>query len=64
MWKKYGRAGQATDENIIRRIGFAWRITKAIDTLSEYVIFTAFPWQQWLCERASVLRYTYVACLV
>ena len=24
----------------------------------------AFPLQQWLHERASVLRYTYIACLV
>ena len=25
---------------------------------------TAFPQQQWFRERASVLRYTYIACLV
>jgi hypothetical protein len=24
----------------------------------------AFPWQQWLCERAAILRYTYIACPV
>jgi hypothetical protein len=30
----------------------------------QYVILTAFPQQQWLRERASVLRYTYIACLV
>ena len=29
---------------------------------SEYVILIAFPLQQWLNERASVLRYTYIAC--
>ena len=28
------------------------------------VILLAFPRQQWLRERASVLRYTYIACLV
>ena len=28
------------------------------------VILTAFPLQQWLHERASVLRYMYIACLV
>jgi hypothetical protein len=39
-------------------------ITKATDTHSEYVILIAFPRQQWLNERASVLRYTYIACLV
>jgi hypothetical protein len=32
-------------------------------THSEYVIFVAFPLQQWLYERASLLRYTYTACL-
>jgi hypothetical protein len=33
-----------------------------LDTHSEYVIlvFIAFPLQQWLNERASILRYTYV----
>ena len=33
-------------------------------THSEYVILIAFPLQQWLHERASVLRYTYIASLV
>jgi hypothetical protein len=32
---------------------------------SEYVTLVAFPLQQWLHERASILRYTYIeACLV
>jgi len=30
----------------------------------EYVILTAYPRQQLLRERASMLRYTYFACLV
>ena len=30
----------------------------------QYVILTAFPQQQWFRKRASVLRYTYIACLV
>ena len=30
----------------------------------KYVILIAFPRQQWLRERASVLRYTYLAWLV
>jgi hypothetical protein len=29
-----------------------------------YVILIAFPRQQWFRERASLLRYTYIACLV
>jgi len=38
-------------------------IPKATDTHSEYVIRTVFPLQQRLHERASILRYTYIACL-
>jgi hypothetical protein len=34
------------------------------DTHSEYVIVSAFPRQHWLRERASMLRYAYIACLV
>jgi hypothetical protein len=34
------------------------------DTQSEYLILIAFPWQQWLREHASMLCYTYIACLV
>ena len=36
---------------------------KATDTHSEYVILNAFPWQQWLRERASMYFYTYTARL-
>jgi hypothetical protein len=61
---KYGRAGQATDDNIIRHMHFACRITKATDTHSEYVIHIAFPQQQWLRERPPVLSYAYIDCLV
>ena len=39
-------------------------ITKATNTHSEYVTLIVFPLQQWLYERASLLRYTYTACLV
>ena len=38
-------------------------IPMARNTHSEYVILIAFPLQQWLLERASMLRYTYIACL-
>jgi len=37
---------------------------KNTGTNSEYVILVAFPLQHWLHERATVLRYTYTACLV
>jgi hypothetical protein len=39
-------------------------IPKVTNTHSEYVILIAFPLQQWSHERASVSRYTYIACLV
>ena len=60
--QKYGSARQTTDDNIIRRMRTECWITKATDTHSEYVILIAFPRQQWLRERASVLR-LYVYCL-
>jgi hypothetical protein len=62
--EKCGRARQATDDNIIRRMRIACWITKATDRHSEYVILIAFRRQQWLRERASMLRYTYIVCLV
>ena len=61
LWEnveKYGRASQATDDNIVRRMLFACWITKATNTRSQYVILIAFPRQQRLRGRASVLRYT------
>jgi hypothetical protein len=60
--EKYGTARQTTDDNIIRRMRFACWITKTTDTHSEYVILIAFPRQQWLRERASMLR-LHVHCL-
>jgi hypothetical protein len=56
--EKYGRARQATDDNIIRRMRIAYWITKATDTHSEYGILIAFLQQKLLSERASILRYT------
>jgi hypothetical protein len=61
---KYGTARQATDDNIIRRMRFACWITKATDARSEYVILISVPRQKGLRERASMLSYTYTACLV
>jgi hypothetical protein len=39
-------------------------IANSTDRHSEYVIFIDFPRQQWLSERASLLDYRYIACLV
>jgi hypothetical protein len=73
--EKVCTAGEAPDDNTIRRTRCAavyavprircsrWT-TKATDTHSECVIFIAFPLQQWLCERDSMLRYINIACLV
>ena len=60
--EKYSTARQATDGNIIRRMGIAYWITEATDTHSQHVILIVFPLQQWLHERAPVLR-SYVHCL-
>ena len=37
---------------------------KATNTHSAYVIFITFSLQQWLHERTSMSRYTYIVCLV
>ena len=38
-----------------RILHLCW-ITKATNTHSEYLVFIAFPLQQWLYERAKFLR--------
>jgi hypothetical protein len=40
------------------RMRIACWIPKATNTHSEYIILIALPLQQWLHERASVVRYT------
>ena len=63
--ENYGRAREAIDDNIIRRMRISCSITKATDTHkhSQYVILIAFPQQQLFRKRASLLRYTYIFCL-
>jgi hypothetical protein len=39
-------------------------IPEVTNAHSEYGLHIAFPLQQWLHEHSSVLRYTYIACLV
>jgi hypothetical protein len=48
----------------IWRTRIAGWIPEAKNIHSKYVILIAFLPQQWLHERASMLRYTYTACLV
>jgi hypothetical protein len=59
--EKYGRVGQATDDNIIRLMLFARWVTKATHTHSEYVILFTFPLQRWLghavAQSVEELRY-------
>jgi len=62
--EKYGRSGQATDDNITWHMCIACWMTKATETSSEYIQNIAFPQLHWLCKHTSVLRYVYIACLV
>jgi len=43
---------------------FSCWLRKAANTHSEYVILIGYPRQQRLLQRTSMLRYTYIACLV
>jgi hypothetical protein len=62
--EKYGTARQARDDNIGHNVmRFSCRTTQArMQTHSEYVILIHLPRQQWLRERASMLR-LYVHCV-
>jgi hypothetical protein len=52
--EKFGKTRQATSD--AWRIRFAcWKIN-ATDKHSEYIIFMVFAREQWLNERASMLR--------
>jgi hypothetical protein len=62
MWKIIVEPGRP--QMTIWRMRTASWIPKATNTHSVSVIFIDFPLQQWLHERASLLRYTYIACIV
>ena len=57
MWKNIVERGSP-------RVRIEWRLPKATNTHSGSIILIVFPLQQWLHERSSMLRYTYIACLV
>ena len=63
MWKKCCRAGQARDDNMTRRVGFACWVPKATNTHKSCEVLIGFPPQQRLHERDSLLRYTRNVCL-
>ena len=48
----------------IWRMCIACWVPKATNTHSQYVILISLTLQQWLHERVSVLRHTYIAFLV
>jgi hypothetical protein len=63
MWGEKYVAETDRPRMTIWRMRIACWIPKATNTHSEYVILTVFPLQQWLYERASMLRNTYIASL-
>jgi len=62
LWKNIVERGRS--QMIVRSMCISCWIPKARNTHSQYVTLIAFPQQQGLQERASILRYTYVACLL
>ena len=51
-------------QTTISGVRIARSITMSSSTQAVYAILTALPLKQWLQERASILRYTYAACLI
>jgi len=60
MWKNIVERGRP--HMTIWHMRIACWIRRATNTHSDYVMLIAFLPQQLLHERASVLRYTYIAC--
>jgi len=60
MWK-YMVGSDRVHVTCCMRIAY-WTI-KATNPHLEYVIIIAYSQQQWLQGRATLLRYTYIACL-
>jgi len=62
IWKNTVESGRP--QTAIWHMRIACWIPKATNTHSQYAILIAFPQQQQLHACASMLRYTYIACLV
>jgi hypothetical protein len=62
MWKKFVKPDRL--QMTAWRMRIACYITKATNSLSEYVILITFPLPQWLQARPSMLRYIYIAWIV
>jgi len=57
MWKNIVEPNRP--QMTIWRTHIPWRAPNATNAHSEYVILIAVPLQQWLCERCSMVHYTY-----
>jgi len=62
MWKNIVQPDRS--QMTIWRMRIACCMPMATNTLSEYVTLIAFPRQKYLHECRSILRYTYIVCLV
>ena len=62
MWKNIVES--VVQHMTVWRMRIACWLPKVTNTHSEYVILIPFPLQQWLHERAAMLRCTYVVWLV
>ena len=61
--EKYGRARQTTDESIIRRMRFVCWISKAKNTLSEYVLLL-FHGSSGYANAPQCYFYAYIVLLL
>ena len=62
MWKYM--AVLESSRITMRRMRITCWMHNATYTNSEHIILIAFPLQRWLHERASLLTYTHITCLV
>jgi len=62
--EKHSSTREAEEANIIWRMRIAWWTPKGTNTHSEYVIHVAFTQQKYWHERASLLVYKYIACII
>ena len=60
MWKNI--VDRSRPQVVIRHLRIACWVPKATNT--QYKTLIAFPQQQWLQERAPLLRYTHIARLL
>jgi hypothetical protein len=58
IWEKKILCEPKRPQMNLRRMRISRCVPKATNTHSKYVTLIAFPLQQWLYERASMLRYT------